>query len=110
NVARADLAWAYPQPEVNPYQLEWDHLIDAIRRDRPYNEARRGAEASLVTAMGRMAVHTGQLVSWDDILGNTHEFAPNVDKLTLPGDAPLKAGAEGHYSYPHPGVLRDREF
>jgi predicted dehydrogenase len=110
NVAKPDLAWAFPQPEANPYQLEWDHLLEAIRRDRPYNEARRGAEASLVTAMGRMAVHTGQLVTWDDILGSAHEFAPDVDKLTLDGEAPLKAGREGNYPYPQPGVLRDREF
>jgi len=110
SMARSDLTWAYPQPEKNPYQLEWDHLIDAIREDKPYNEARRGAEASLVTSMGRMAVHTGQLVTWDDILGHTHEFAPTVDKLTLIGDAPLKVGPAGHYPYPQPGVVRDREF
>jgi hypothetical protein len=63
-----------------------------------------------VTSMGRMAVHTGQLVTWDDILGHTHEFAPTVDKLTLIGDAPLKVGPAGHYPYPQPGVVRDREF
>ena len=35
-----------PQPEPNPYQLEWDDLIDAIRNDKPYNEveARRRGE------------------------------------------------------------------
>jgi hypothetical protein len=109
-MVRSDLTWAYPQPEKNAYQLERDHLIDAIRKDKPYNEARRGAEASLVTSMGRMAVHTGQLVTWDDILGNTHEFALTVDKLTLIGDAPLKVGPAGHYPYPQPGVVRDREF
>src|SRR5262249_25375673 len=36
--------WAFPQPEPNPYQLEWDDLVTAIRQDRPYNEAKRGAE------------------------------------------------------------------
>jgi hypothetical protein len=49
-MVRSDLTWAYPQPEKNAYQLERDHLIDAIRKDKPYNEARRGAEASLVTS------------------------------------------------------------
>ncbi len=43
---RADMTWAFPQPEPNPYQLEWDHLIDAIRQDKPFNEAKRGTEAS----------------------------------------------------------------
>ena len=65
---RSELAWAFPQPEPNPYQLEWDDLIDAIRHDKPYNEVKRGAEASLVTAMGRMAAHTGQVVTYDEML------------------------------------------
>ena len=63
-----DLVWAFPQPEPNPYQLEWDDLIHAIRKDKLYNEVRRGAEASLVTSMGRMAAHTGQLITFDDML------------------------------------------
>ena len=57
-----DVVWALSdQPEPNPYQIEWDDLIDAIRKDKPYNEVKRGAEASLVTSMGRMAAHTGQV-------------------------------------------------
>ena len=65
------------------YQVEWDELIDAIRQDKPYNEVKRGAEASLVTSMGRMAAHTGQVVTYDQILNLDHEFAPDVDKLTM---------------------------
>src|SRR5581483_566177 len=82
---RKDLVWAFPQPEQNPYQLEWDSLIDAIRKDKLYNEVKRGAEASLVTSMGRMACHTGQIVTFDDMLACPHEFAPDVDKLALDG-------------------------
>ena len=56
----AEPIWRYPQPEQSPYQLEWEDLVDAIRNNKPYNEVKRGAEASLVTSMGRMAAHTGQ--------------------------------------------------
>ena len=87
-----------PQHEPNPYQLEWDHLIDAIRKDKPYNEVKRGAEASLVTSMGRMAAHTGQVITFDDMLNCTHEFAPTVDKLVIDGPAPLQVDPKlGHY-------------
>src|SRR5262249_46581658 len=48
---RANLTWHFPAREPNPYQLEWDHLLDAIRKDKLYNEVKRGAEASLVTSM-----------------------------------------------------------
>lgn len=87
-----NVAWAFPQPEVSPYQYEWDDLMDAIRQDKPFNEVRRGAIASLVTSMGRMAAHTGQIITYDQILNCPHEFAPNADKLTMDGPAPLKLG------------------
>src|SRR5262249_47293884 len=49
------IMWKFTGTEGNPYQHEWEHLMAAIRNDKPYNEVKRGAEASLVTAMGRMA-------------------------------------------------------
>jgi len=105
-----NVSWAFPQPEPNPYQLEWEHLVDAIRRDKPYNEVRRGVEASLVTAMGRMAAHTGQVITYDQILNCTHEFAPEVDRLTMDSPAPLQADANGKYPVPQPGLLAEREY
>jgi len=108
--AKENLVWAFPQPEPNPYQLEWDELIDAIRHDKPYNEAKRGTEASLVTAMARRAVHTGQIVTYDEMLNSEHEFAPDLDKLTLDSPAPLQAGADGMYPIPQPGILKNREY
>jgi predicted dehydrogenase len=95
--------------EPNPYQLEWDHLIAAIRDNKPYNEVKRGTEASLVTAMGRMAAHTGQIITFDAMLNCDHEFAPAVDKLAIDPTAPLQAGPDGRYPVPEPGRKR-REF
>jgi len=105
-----NLAWAFPQPELSPYQLEWDDLIDAIRQNKAYNEVKRGAEASLVASMGRMSAHTGQIVSFDQALNCEHEFAPEVDKLTMDGPAPLRAGTDGKYPVPQPGINKLREY
>lgn len=110
NLTRENLIWAFPQPEPNPYQLEFDDLVQAIRRNEPYNEAKRGAIASLVTSMGRMAAHTGQVVSYEDILNSDHEFAPDVDKLTMNSPAPLQLGADGKYPQPEPGMKKQREY
>lgn len=107
---KEDLVWSFPPPEPNPYELEWDHFLDAIRQNKPYNEAKRGAEASLVTSMGRMACHTGQLITWDDILNSDHEFAPMIDQLTLGGPSPLVADANGKYPVPQPGLKTTREY
>jgi len=110
NFVDSDLVWAFPQPEPNPYQLEWDHLIDAIRQDKPHNEAKRGAEASLVQIMGRMAVHTGRVITWDEALNHDHEFAPGLDKLTMDSPAPLLLGNREKYPLPQPGVNPQREY
>jgi len=107
---KADLIWAFQQPEQSPYQLEWDDLIDAIRQDKPYNEAERGAMASLVSSMGRMAAHTGQIVTYDQMLNCEHEFAPDVNKLAMDSPAPVQAGPDGKYPVPQPGILKDREY
>ncbi len=105
-----NLLWSYPQPEKSPYQFEWDDLMDAIRNNKPYNEVQRGAEASLVTSMGRMAAHTAQIVTFDQMLNCPHEFAPDVDKLTMDGPPPLRLGPDGKYPVPQPGILKDREY
>ncbi|MCH2210376.1 MAG: Gfo/Idh/MocA family oxidoreductase [Fuerstiella sp.] len=109
--AEADsLQWAYPRREENPYQLEWNDLIAAIRKDAQYNEVERGTLASLTASLGRMAAHTGQKITFDQILNGDHEFAPDVDKLTLTGDSPLMPNDQGKYPIPYPGIITDREY
>ncbi len=94
---------------TNPYQNEWDALLDAIRNNKKHSETETGVYASLVSSMGRMAAHTGQEVTIDMILNGDHEFAPNADKLSFSGDAPLMPGADGRYPIPRPGQS-NREF
>jgi predicted dehydrogenase len=105
-----NMTWEFPQPEPNPYQLEWDDLIAAIRDDQTYNEVERGVMASLVTSMGRMAAHTGQLITLDQMMNCQHEFAPGIDKLTLDSASPLPTMPNGKYPVPMPGLVKDREY
>jgi predicted dehydrogenase len=107
---KKDLTWAFPQPEPNPYQLEWRDLIAAIRQDKPYNEVKRGAQASLVSVMGRMAAHTGRVVTYDEALHCDHEMAPGLDKLTMNSPAPVQRGSNGKYPVPQPGIVTKYEY
>lgn len=107
---RDDVVWAYPQPEKSPYQLEWDDLVDAVVNNKPYNEVPRGVAASLATSMGRMAAHTGQEITYEQMLNCPHEFAPNADKLTNDGPAPVMPNADGKYPIPQPGKNSDVEY
>ena len=109
-MTKENMLWAFPKNEQNPYQLEWNDLIAAIREDKPYNEVERGAKASLVSSMGRMAAHTGQIVTFQQMLDCTHEFAPDLAKLTMDSPAPLPAGPDGKYPLPEPGIKKDREY
>ncbi len=106
---RSNLLWESGN-RSNPYQNEWDDLIEAIREDKPYNEAKRGVEASLATSMGRMAAHTGQEITFDDMLNCEHEMAPDVDKLTMDSPPPVRADAQGKYPVPMPGITKTREY
>ena len=99
-----------PSGEESPYQNEWNDLMDAIRDDKPYNEVKRGVEASLVTSMGRMAAHTGQQISFNDMLNCEHEMAPDVDKFVAGSPAPVQADAHGKYPVPQPGIVTKREY
>ncbi|QDT05824.1 Inositol 2-dehydrogenase/D-chiro-inositol 3-dehydrogenase [Rubripirellula lacrimiformis] len=109
-MSKDKMTWAFPQPEPNPYDLEWVDLIDAIRQDRPYNEVERGVMASAVTSMGRMAAHTGQEITLANFMEHKHEFAPEIDKLTMDSDSPLMPNAEGKHSVPMPGLVKKREY
>ena len=60
--------------------------------------------------MGRMACHTAHDVTYDDMLACEHEFAPDIEKLTLDSPAPLLANADGKYPVPIPGLNKKREY
>ena len=100
----------YPDRDPYPCELESEPLFQAGRRNRPDTEARRGAEASLVTSMGRMAAHTGQVITYDQILNSDHEFAPDLENLVLGGPAPLQPDEDGKYPIPLPGIVKKREY
>ena len=102
NTDRSNMLWTskVPKDQQDPYTNEWNDLIEAIRDDKPYNEVKRGAQASAVTSMGRMAAHTGQEIEYEDFLNSTHEYAPDVDKMTFDSPAPVIAGSDGKYPRP----------
>ena len=104
------MTWAFPQPEESPYVLEWKDLIEAIVEDKAYNEVPRGVEASLVTNMGRMSAHTGQEITYEQMLNCPHEMAPGVAEFSMGGPAPVMPDANGRYPTPAPGVQRFREY
>ena len=96
--------------EKDPYQNEWNDLVDAVRDGKPYNEVKRGVEASLVSSMGRMAANTGREITFDQMLQCEHEMAPGIEKFAMDSPAPLRADANGRYPVPQPGIVTTKEY
>ena len=57
-----------------------------------------------------MAAHTGQIITFDQMLNCEHEFAPGVGELTNDSPAPLQLDATGKYPIPRPGIETKREY
>jgi predicted dehydrogenase len=112
STARSNMLWTSKpiSGEEDPYVNEWNDLMDAIRNNKPYNETEHGVKASVTSSMGRMAAHTGQEITFEDMLNCDQEFAPGVDKLTMSSPAPLAAGKDGKYPIPMPGINRKHEY
>lgn len=94
----------------NPYQNEWEVLINKIKANDPHNEVQTGVETCVVSNMGRMAAHTGQEITYDQMLNCPHEFGPGVDKLSYEAPSPLMPQFDGRYPVPEPGIKKDREY
>jgi predicted dehydrogenase len=107
NMVPEELAWEYGQLDCNPYQTEWQLLLDAIRQNKPHNEARRAGEADIAALMGRMATHTGQFITWEQALNSDFQFVKDIDNMTFDSPAPIHEGPDGIYPAPQPGVSKE---
>jgi predicted dehydrogenase len=97
------IVWEYKGAPCDAYQVEHDLFFDAIRNDKPYNEAERCAKSCFTAIMGRMACESGQVIQWDEALASTIELAPGLEKMSWEGNPPVVPDSEGHYPIAMPG-------
>ncbi|MHC4402605.1 MAG: Gfo/Idh/MocA family protein [Planctomycetota bacterium] len=95
--------WSADKEPTSPWQAEWNVLVDAIRTDRPHNETRRAALSNLVSVMGRAAVHSGKILTWDEMLASDFLFCDYVDDFHYDSPAPVHDDENGRYPVPIPG-------
>ncbi len=107
NMVPDQMVWQYGKNDPNPYHVEWQLLLDAIRRNKPHNEARRAGEAEVAALMGRIATHTGQLVTWNQIMNCNFQFVEDIDSMTFETPAPIHDGPNGIYAAPQPGITKE---
>lgn len=98
-----NISWRAKRDEFSAWQEEWNVLLDAIHNDKPHNEARRAALSNLADLMGRAAVHSGKVATWDEMMASNFQFCPNIDQLAADSPPPVQADQQGRYPAPVPG-------
>jgi myo-inositol 2-dehydrogenase/D-chiro-inositol 1-dehydrogenase len=101
-----DISWQYTGPAPDPYQVEHDLLFDAIRNDKPYNEAERCAKSCMTAIMGRMACESGKMITWDEALASNVVLAPGLAEYTWESNPPVLPDSDGHYPIAMPGLTQ----
>ncbi|MFM8415809.1 MAG: Gfo/Idh/MocA family protein [Planctomycetota bacterium] len=96
--------WKFDGPNPNPYQVEHDELHDAIRNDKPLNDAYSGVMASFATVLGRLATYSGKQWDYDKALALDYRLMP--ENLSWEAIPPAVPDAEGRYQLPTPATFK----
>ena len=89
--------------DPSPYQIEQDVFIGAVMGTRAYvNNTKFGAESTLTTIMGRMAIESGEIIELGEVRASDLQIVPSEFSwdMKMP-NAPL---ADGNYAVPKPGI------
>jgi len=102
-ITEDNIVWDAPKEQFSPWDAEWNVLLDSIRNDKPQNEAERAAMSNFADLMGRAAVHSGKVITWDEMFNSNFQFVENIDAMDYDTEAPVKVGPDGYYPVPIPG-------
>ena len=103
NRTKENVIWRYKGEKVDPYQVELDRLVEAIRQNKRYNETERCAYAALAGILGRMAAESGKEITWKQALASNLVQAPGLESFTMDTDPPVVPDAKGQYPIAMPG-------
>jgi len=106
-IGKEHIAWTPTADAFSPWQYEWNEFIASIRRNRPHNETKRAVYSDLASLMGRAACHTGQTVTWDEMMKSRFQFCDHLDTLDANSPPPAIAGVDGQFPLPIPGQWKE---
>jgi len=105
---KENIVWEAPEEQYNPWDAEWNVLLDSIRQNKPQNEVERAAMSNFADLMGRAALHSGREITWDEMTNSKFQLYPGkIDDLNYDSEPPVKADANGFYPVPVPGVWNE---
>jgi myo-inositol 2-dehydrogenase / D-chiro-inositol 1-dehydrogenase len=97
-----DIIWSYEdEGDPSAFQLAMNVFFESVREDIPRNDTEWGANSTMTDLMGRMAVHSGHMIEWDEALNSDVVLVP--EHLSWDSEPPSKPNEDGSYSIPVPG-------
>jgi predicted dehydrogenase len=98
-----NVVWRHDdRKDPNPYQVEHDVFFDSIINNKHQNDTEWGANSTLTTIMGRMAMHSGQILHMDEVLKSKRSILPA--QLSWEAQMPDVPDETGSYPIPMPGI------
>lgn len=101
--SKGELLWRHRDRDetVGSSQKCQSDFINSIIDDKPLNQVEYGAKSTLATIMGRMAIHSGQIVTLEKALESQRSILPKT--FDWDAEMPSMPGPDGNYSIPIPG-------
>jgi len=96
--------WKFKGKSDNPYQVEHDELQDAIRNDKPLNNAYYGTVSSFTAVLGRLATYSGKEQDYEKALALDYRLMP--ENPVWDSQPPVLPDADGKYLPPMPAKFR----
>jgi len=98
---KGEITWKFKGKGKDPYQQEHDDLFEAIRNNKPYNEAEYGAHSTMTAIFGRMATYSGKMIEWEDAINSKISVMPR--HFAWDAEPPVKPRPDGWYDHAVPG-------
>ncbi|PYJ81567.1 MAG: dehydrogenase [Verrucomicrobia bacterium] len=98
---KGESTWKFKGKGKDPYQQEHDDLFEAIRNNKPYNEAEYGAHSTMTAIFGRMATYSGKMIEWEDAINSKISVMPR--HFAWDAEPPVKPRPDGWYDHAVPG-------
>lgn len=99
-----NVIWNFRGDEPNEYEVEHDVFFRSILDNSDINDTEIGAKSTLTTIMGRMAMHSGRIMTLEDVLQSEKSLLP--ESFTWDAKMPDVPDETGNYPTPVPGKTR----
>lgn len=75
------ITWAYRGTPENMYQICHNEWFAAIRAGKELNTGEFMVKSTMLAMLGREAAHSGQRITWEQMLASDHDLAPDTMQL-----------------------------